>query len=77
MNVNLSNGQLFSETQGRYIVIAKEGQTLDIDNAVEIGSITDNGQFNVANNDIKVSREVSNLNEIWEGAIPKCMTSVD
>ncbi|RIO87465.1 phosphoribosylformylglycinamidine synthase subunit PurL [Staphylococcus gallinarum] len=77
VNVNLSNGQLFSETQGRYIVIAKEGQTLDIDNAVEIGSITDNGQFNVANNDIKVSREVSNLNEIWEGAIPKCMTSVD
>ncbi|RIP35689.1 phosphoribosylformylglycinamidine synthase subunit PurL [Staphylococcus gallinarum] len=77
VNVNLSNAQLFSETQGRYIVIAKEGQTLDIDNAIEIGSITDDNQFNVANNDIKVSREVSNLNEIWEGAIPKCMTSVD
>ncbi|PTK83099.1 phosphoribosylformylglycinamidine synthase II, partial [Staphylococcus haemolyticus] len=29
--LNLSNAQLFSETQGRYIIAVKEGQTLDID----------------------------------------------
>lgn len=29
--LDVTNAQLFSETQGRYIVIVKEGQTLDID----------------------------------------------
>ncbi|MCG7338812.1 phosphoribosylformylglycinamidine synthase subunit PurL [Staphylococcus sp. ACRSN] len=77
IDVKLSNEQLFSETQGRYIVTVKEGQSINIDNAVEIGTVTDNGQFIVKNEAVHVSREVSNLNEMWEGAIPKCMTSVD
>jgi phosphoribosylformylglycinamidine (FGAM) synthase-like enzyme len=35
--LDVTNAQLFSETQGRYIVVVKEGQTLDIDQAQEIG----------------------------------------
>ncbi|MBU0437245.1 phosphoribosylformylglycinamidine synthase subunit PurL [Staphylococcus succinus] len=77
VKVNVSNEQLFSETQGRYIVAVKEGQSLSLDDAVEIGKITEDGQFSVSNNNVQVKREVTNLNELWEGAIPKCMTSVD
>ncbi|KRG10608.1 phosphoribosylformylglycinamidine synthase subunit PurL [Staphylococcus sp. NAM3COL9] len=79
MNVNLdvTNEQLFSETQGRYIVAVKEGQTFDVENAVEIGKLTQDGKFFVSNKEVQVSREVKNLNELWEGAIPKCMTTVD
>lgn len=79
MNVNLdiTNEQLFSETQGRYVVAVKEGQSFDVENAVEIGKLTQDGQFLVSNKEVQVTREVKNLNELWEGAIPKCMTTVD
>ncbi|MDK9870323.1 MAG: phosphoribosylformylglycinamidine synthase subunit PurL [Staphylococcus equorum] len=79
MNVNLdiTNEQLFSETQGRYVVAVKEGQSFDVENAVEIGKLTQDGQFFVSNKEVQVTREVKNLNELWEGAIPKCMTTVD
>ncbi|WP_426428928.1 phosphoribosylformylglycinamidine synthase subunit PurL [Staphylococcus equorum] len=79
MNVNLdvTNEQLFSETQGRYVVAVKEGQSFDAENAVEIGKLTQNNHFLVSNKEVQVTREVKNLNELWEGAIPKCMTTVD
>ncbi|WP_251516033.1 MULTISPECIES: phosphoribosylformylglycinamidine synthase subunit PurL [Staphylococcus] len=77
VELDVTNEQLFSETQGRYIVTVKEGQSLDIDNAVEIGTLTSDNSFKVTNKQTNVEREVSNLNEIWEGAIPQCMTSVD
>ncbi|MDG0843484.1 phosphoribosylformylglycinamidine synthase subunit PurL [Staphylococcus equorum] len=79
MNVNLdvTNEQLFSETQGRYVVAVKEGKSFDVENAVEIGKLTQDNQFLVSNKEIQVTREVKNLNELWEGAIPKCMTTVD
>ena len=79
MNVNLdvTNEQLFSETQGRYVVAVKEGQSFDVENAVEIGKLTQDSQFFVSNKEVQVTREVKNLNELWEGAIPKCMTTVD
>ncbi|MDW8544312.1 phosphoribosylformylglycinamidine synthase subunit PurL [Staphylococcus sp. KG4-3] len=77
VQLNVTNAQLFSETQGRYIVAVKEGQTLEIENAVEIGQLTNDGQFKVANNEVQVTRNVQNLTDIWEGAIPKCMTATD
>lgn len=77
VQLNVTNAQLFSETQGRYIVAVKEGQTLEIENAVEIGQLTNDGQFKVVNNEVQVTRDVQNLTDIWEGAIPKCMTATD
>ncbi|WP_436957239.1 phosphoribosylformylglycinamidine synthase subunit PurL [Staphylococcus sp. AS1337] len=77
VQLNVTNAQLFSETQGRYIVAVKEGQTLEIENAVEIGQLTNDGQFKVTNNEVQVTRDVQNLTDIWEGAIPKCMTATD
>ncbi|WP_436949713.1 phosphoribosylformylglycinamidine synthase subunit PurL [Staphylococcus shinii] len=75
--LNVTNAQLFSETQGRYIVAVKEGQTLDIESAIEIGQLTHDDQFKVTNNEIQITRDVQNLTDIWEGAIPKCMTATD
>ncbi|WP_436965628.1 phosphoribosylformylglycinamidine synthase subunit PurL [Staphylococcus shinii] len=75
--LNVTNAQLFSETQGRYIVAVKEGQTLDIESSIEIGQLTHDDQFKVANNEIQITRDVQNLTDIWEGAIPKCMTATD
>ncbi|MCD8914456.1 phosphoribosylformylglycinamidine synthase subunit PurL [Staphylococcus sp. IVB6181] len=75
--LDVSDAQLFSETQGRYIVAVKEGQSLDIPNAQEIGTITEDGKFKVTNGQTTVEENVSTLNEIWEGAIPQCMTSAD
>ncbi|RIN04616.1 phosphoribosylformylglycinamidine synthase subunit PurL [Staphylococcus shinii] len=75
--LNVTNAQLFSETQGRYIVAVKEGQTLDIESAIEIGQLTQDDQFKVTNNEIQITRDVQNLTDIWEGAIPKCMTATD
>ncbi|MEJ7451481.1 phosphoribosylformylglycinamidine synthase subunit PurL [Staphylococcus xylosus] len=77
VQLNVTNAQLFSETQGRYIVAVKEGQTLEIENAVEIGQLTNDSQFKVANDEVQVTRDVQNLTDIWEGAIPKCMTATD
>lgn len=75
--VDVTNAQLFSETQGRYVVVVKEGQTLAIDGAVEIGTFTDTDDFNVTAENITIQRRTSELKEAWEGAIEACMTSVD
>ncbi|MGV3041560.1 phosphoribosylformylglycinamidine synthase subunit PurL [Staphylococcus rostri] len=75
--VDVTNAQLFSETQGRYVVVVKEGQTLAIDGAVEIGTFTDTDDFNVTAQNTTIQRRTSELKEAWEGAIEACMTSVD
>ncbi|WP_436853562.1 phosphoribosylformylglycinamidine synthase subunit PurL [Staphylococcus caeli] len=75
--IDVTNAQLFSETQGRYIVAVKPGQTLQVEDAVEIGEMTNDGQFKVANQDTTVVRDVKTLTDLWEGAIPKCMTATD
>lgn len=77
VKLDVTDAQLFSESQGRYIVAVKEGQTLDIPHAQEIGRVTDNNEFKVTNGQTTVEDNVSTLNEIWEGAIPQCMTSAD
>ncbi|WP_069994849.1 phosphoribosylformylglycinamidine synthase subunit PurL, partial [Staphylococcus caeli] len=75
--IDVTNAQLFSETQGRYIVSVKAGQALHIDDAVEIGEMTNDGQFKVFNQDTTIARNVKTLTDLWEGAIPKCMTATD
>ncbi|AYU54853.1 phosphoribosylformylglycinamidine synthase subunit PurL [Staphylococcus debuckii] len=77
VKLDVTDAQLFSESQGRYIVAVKDGQTLDIPGAQEIGTVTNNKEFKVTNGQTTVEDNVSTLNEIWEGAIPQCMTSAD
>lgn len=75
--LSVTNAQLFSETQGRYIVIVKNGQSLNCNNAVEIGKVTNDQQFKVTNEQSEIVRDVKHLNDLWEGAIPQCMTATD
>lgn len=75
VTVPLSNAQLFSETQGRYILVAKEGQTVEVDGAVEIGKITDDGKFTLTNESSQIKYHVSDLDEQLKGAIAQCMKS--
>ncbi|ELD8113393.1 phosphoribosylformylglycinamidine synthase subunit PurL [Staphylococcus pseudintermedius] len=75
--VILTNAQLFSETQGRYIVAVKAGQTLNIEGATRIGTLTDTDDFKVVAQDSVIERRTSELKREWEGAIESCMTSVD
>ena len=74
VQLDVTNAQLFSETQGRYIVSVKEGQTLDIDHAKEIGRFTQDGLFKVSNSEISISEKVSDIKQTWEGAIAQCLT---
>ena len=39
--------------KGRYIVVVKEGQTLDIDQAQEIKHLTHQQLFDISNSDVK------------------------
>ncbi|MDW3989520.1 phosphoribosylformylglycinamidine synthase subunit PurL [Staphylococcus saprophyticus] len=75
--LSVTNAQLFSETQGRYIVIVKNGQSLNCDYAVEIGKVTNDQQFKVTNEQSEIVRDVKHLNDLWEGAIPQCMIATD
>lgn len=76
-SIDLSDAQLFSETQGRYIIVVKEGQTLNIDEAIEIGQLTDVDEFKVTNAQSSIVEKVSEIKESWEGAIAQCLTTVD
>ena len=75
--VELSDAQLFSETQGRYVVAVKEGQTLDVDGDIKIGELTDVDEFKVSNTTSTITEKVSDIKAIWEGAISECLTTVD
>ena len=75
--VELSDAQLFSETQGRYVVAVKEGQTLDVDGAIKIGELTDVDEFKVSNTTSTITEKVSDIKAIWKGAISECLTTVD
>ncbi|MBF7028980.1 phosphoribosylformylglycinamidine synthase subunit PurL [Staphylococcus kloosii] len=77
VSLSLTNAQLFSETQGRYVVAVKDDQPVNIERAIAIGSFTDNNNFVVSNGDSVLEDKVSNLKEVWEGAIAQCMTTKD
>lgn len=73
--LDLTDGQLFSETQSRYIVVVKEGQDLNIEDAVEIGHLTNEQTFSIKNKSSQISLDTSKLNEQLKGAIAQCMKS--
>nr|WP_263313741.1 phosphoribosylformylglycinamidine synthase subunit PurL [Mammaliicoccus sp. Marseille-Q6498] len=75
VSLPLTDEQLFSETQGRYIVVVKDGQNINIDGAIEIGRLINDDQFTVTSKSTKISDKVSHLNELLEGAIGECMKS--
>lgn len=77
VSLSLTNAQLFSETQGCYVVAVKDDQPVNIERAIAIGSFTDNNNFVVSNGDSVLEDKVSNLKEVWEGAIAQCMTTKD
>ncbi|AKG73632.1 phosphoribosylformylglycinamidine synthase subunit PurL [Salinicoccus halodurans] len=72
--IELDGEDLFAENASRYIVTAKPGQ--DIKDAVEIGRLTEDG-FRIKTRDVTIERDLAEVAGAWEGAIPKCMTSVD
>ena len=59
------------------IVVVKEGQTLDIDQAQEIGQLTHQQLFDISNSDVKIKENVSDIKQKWEGAIVQCLTTQD
>ncbi len=68
---------MFSETQGRYVVSVKSGKTLNIDNAIEIGLLTEHDNFKVTTPYTEISENVAIIKQIWEGAIAQCLTTQD
>ncbi|MEQ6029390.1 phosphoribosylformylglycinamidine synthase subunit PurL [Staphylococcus saccharolyticus] len=76
-HLDVTNAQLFSETQGRYIVSVKEGQSLNINQAIEIGQLTYDQSFEISNSDVTISESVSHIKQTWEGAIAQCLTTQD
>ncbi|MFB9861502.1 phosphoribosylformylglycinamidine synthase subunit PurL [Salinicoccus siamensis] len=73
-SLDMDGEDLFAENASRYIVIGAGGQ--DIEDAVEIGVLTEDA-FKVATRDMTIERSLDAISNTWEGAIPKCMTSVD
>ncbi|HHE7465814.1 TPA: hypothetical protein ACPFG9_001124, partial [Staphylococcus aureus] len=53
------------------------GKTLNIDNAIEIGLLTDSDNFKVTTPYTEISENVSDIKQIWEGAIAQCLTTQD
>src|SRR5699024_10539273 len=77
VTLNLKNEQLFSETQGRYVVAGKGDQPLDIADAIKVGTLTEDGKFVVSHGDTLISRDATQVKEQCEGGSAKCMTTTD
>lgn len=70
--VDASNAEVFAETQGNYILIAKEGFVPE--NAVEIGTFGGD-TFTLKTNQGEITESISAISASWKGAIETCMTS--
>ncbi|RAI83047.1 phosphoribosylformylglycinamidine synthase subunit PurL [Macrococcoides goetzii] len=70
--VDASNAEVFAETQGNYILIAKEGYVPE--NAVEIGTFGGD-TFTLKTNQGEITESISAISASWKGAIETCMTS--
>ncbi|MGK0553050.1 phosphoribosylformylglycinamidine synthase subunit PurL [Macrococcus capreoli] len=70
--VDATNAEIFAETQGNYILIAKEGFVPE--NAIEIGTFG-GSTFTLKTNQGEISESVSTISASWKGAIEQCMTS--
>lgn len=63
--------QLFSESQGRYILI---GNDIELEGAVKVGTFgTDS--IKIAYNNGEINKETTSVINRWKGAIESCMTS--
>ncbi|KAA1042643.1 phosphoribosylformylglycinamidine synthase subunit PurL [Macrococcus equipercicus] len=71
VTVELSAAQLFSETPGRYILIAKEQP---VEGAVKIGTFGIE-QLTINYNGGTINYDVKMISETWKGAVSTCMTS--
>lgn len=72
--LDVNDAELFAETQGNYIVIAKQGKEIDIDGAQAIGTFGTES-FKLSTNQGEVTLDVNRMTEAWKGAIHACMTS--
>ncbi len=50
---------------------------LKYDNAIEIGLLTDSDNFKVTTPYTEISENVSDIKQMWEGAIAQCLTTQD
>ncbi|MCO4096723.1 phosphoribosylformylglycinamidine synthase subunit PurL [Macrococcoides canis] len=72
--LDVNDAELFAETQGNYIVIAKQGKEINIEGAQAIGTFgTDS--FKLSTNQGEVTLDVNTVTDAWKGAIHACMTS--
>lgn len=78
INVNMTDSQLFSESQSRFILSIKSENKTDFENlmnqtAEKIGSVTANQLINVTTKESKLTLTTSEAKEVWEDAIPCLM----
>ena len=71
VKVALTAAELFSETPGRYILIAKE---LPVQGAVKIGTFGGE-RWTLHYHNGQLNHDVEMIKNTWKGAIPTCMTS--
>ena len=57
-------------------IVVKEGQTLNIDEAIEIGQLTDVDEFKVTNAQSSIVEKSQRLKKVGK-AIAQCLTTVD
>ncbi|WP_053217311.1 phosphoribosylformylglycinamidine synthase subunit PurL [Virgibacillus senegalensis] len=72
--------ELFSETQSRFLVSVNREQQQAfekiMDDAIQIGSVTDDGQYRVhLNGESVIDQSVESLKALWKGAIPCLLKS--
>ena len=51
------------------LFLLNQGKTLNIDNAIEIGLLTDSDNFKVTTPYTEISENVSDIKQIWEGQL--------
>lgn len=77
VELNLTNAQLFSETQGRYVISVKPNVKIQRPDAIKIGELNQNDYFKVITPHTEINDKVSSLKQAWEGAIEQCLTTQD
>lgn len=78
INVNITDTQLFSESQSRFILSIKSENKTDFENlmkqtAEKIGCVTANQLINVTTKESKLTLATSEAKQVWEDAIPCLM----
>lgn len=74
VTLEATNAQSFAEIPGNYIVIVKEGQSFEAENATFIGTFGGDRVI-IKTKDGEINVPVEEVASTWKGAIEKCMTS--